>query len=93
MKVINPTNNDIVVKFYGITYTVKANSELSNVPKEIASKWKEEIHNFLKIEKDSEKIVIPEAKKETKIVTQEVKKIAEEIEEEEEEMVAENKLK
>lgn len=73
MKVINPTNNDIAVKIYGTTYTVKANSELNNVPKEVATKWVEEMHSFLEIKEEGEKTIASETPKEN-IAKDETKK-------------------
>lgn len=68
MKVINPTENDITVQVSGVTYTVEADGELSNVPAEHAAHWKNSLHNFIKIVEDVKTPVVDkkEDKKEDK---------------------------
>lgn len=53
MIVKNPTKNDIEVQIEGVKYFVRAESELTGVPTAHAEYWKNNLHNFLKISKES----------------------------------------
>lgn len=52
MKVINTTDSDIEVKVKGTVYSVDANDSIGGVPEDHARYWKENLHGFLKIEKE-----------------------------------------
>lgn len=53
MIVKNPTKNDIEVQIEGIRYFVKAEGQIIGVPTPHAEYWKNNLHNFLKISKES----------------------------------------
>jgi len=62
MKIINPTDDTLTIKFKGLDYEVGPKGVLSDVPEEVAEYWKEKIHNFISIEKDGvEGVESPEA--------------------------------
>lgn len=52
MKIINPENVEISVKVEGVTYTLPALGELTNVPEKHARYWQENLHKFLILRKD-----------------------------------------
>lgn len=89
MKVKNPTNEEITVQIKGLTYIVKAEGELSNVPAEHAEYWKNNLHNFIIIEKENSKVtskvkevieeVIEEVKEEVKEEDSKLKKLIKKI--------------
>lgn len=52
MKITNPTDKTIKVQVKGISYEVSANDSISNVPKEHAIYWKEQLHNFIEVSEE-----------------------------------------
>ena len=89
MIVNNPTDKDITVKLKGVTYTVKANDSLSNVPDKQALYWKE-LHNFLTLKETAnvvetipeEVVEIPAEDVKEEIAEEEIIPVVEESEEE-----------
>lgn len=79
MKVYNPTDKSITVMIKGDTYTVGADSAISNVPSEVADYWVSSLHNFLVISEDTvTPEVIEEVKEEVKEVVEEKEEVVEE---------------
>lgn len=52
MKVFNPTENDISMKFKGVVYTAPAGGSANDVESEAATYWKTMIHHFVEISDD-----------------------------------------
>ena len=49
MIVKNPTKNALSIQYKGGTYSVEAQSSVDGVPSDVATFWKEQIHNFIEV--------------------------------------------
>lgn len=54
MIAINPTGKELEIMYKGIVYSIPANGQ-TNLPDEVASHWKEHIHQFIELKDDSVK--------------------------------------
>ena len=61
MKIKNPTDQDIEVQIFGVTYKLPANGELPGVREDAAEYWKTRLHGFIGVEAET-----PKTKKEEK---------------------------
>ena len=52
MKIHNPTNKKLSIQHKGETYSVEAQSSVV-VPSDVATFWKEQIHNFIEVSPES----------------------------------------
>lgn len=70
MRIKNPTKDTLSIQYKGVVYTVEPESSLSNVPEEAAHYWRDSIHNFISLEKETSEVQsVPsntEKKEETK---------------------------
>jgi len=53
MKIKNPTNNKIEVQIKGNIYSIEPMGTLEDVPGDVATYWKDALHNFIVISDDS----------------------------------------
>lgn len=83
MIVKNPTKNALSIQYKGGTYSVEAQSSVDGVPSDVATFWKEQIHNFIEVsaERDfsptppTEVVVeVVESKEESPVKAEEPKK-------------------
>lgn len=67
MIIKNPINQDLTVKIFGVTYTVPAKGTLSGVTEQVATYWRNRLHNFISIDnetKDTKNEKVEEVKEE-----------------------------
>lgn len=62
MIVKNTTDSALEVQIKGVVYRVEAESELADVPTDVALYWKEMLHNFIKLSDESDVAPITSSK-------------------------------
>lgn len=70
MKLYNPTDNDVEITFNGVEYSIKSLS-IKDLPEKVAKHWKENIHQFLEINTDTEII--------TEVTDEQIDEVIEEV--------------
>ncbi len=52
MKITNPTKDKLSVQISGVVYEIEPESFITNVPREVAEKWRDSIHSFISVSED-----------------------------------------